>query len=167
MQKREKTDLIFKALSAAQGEFVTLKKDKKGVHNSTFADLSSFLDMVRPVFSRHNLFLAQPVKYEDNMIVISTFIGHASGQFLQSEELKMPALQNANKAHGIAGSVTYARRYSLQSMLGIAAEDEDTDGAAENNQNYQKKSQPNVNRTKKIQNNNDKIPAEFEIQKPF
>ena len=88
MQKSEKTDLIFKALSAAQGEFVTLKKDKydfcnKGVHNSTFADLSSFLDMVRSVFSRHNLWLEQPVKYDDNMIVISTFIGHGSGQFLQ------------------------------------------------------------------------------------
>jgi hypothetical protein len=53
---------------------------------------------------------------------------HKSGEFI-AETLRMPV--NKWDAHGIGSGITYARRYGLMSMLGIAAEDDDGNASVE------------------------------------
>lgn len=58
---------------------------------------------------------------------METFLFHSSGEFISGECFLPVVIQNPQ---GIGSCITYARRYTLQSVLGIAAEDEDDDGNA-------------------------------------
>jgi hypothetical protein len=133
MDKKEKEPIIirqetiYEALVAAQGEITNVAKDVKG-HNYMYADLPSVLDMIRPILLKHSLFVTQLVNDDEGRTFLTTKLYHSSGECLES---KMPLyfenLGNARNAWQERGSaITYARRYAITALLGIAA-DEDID----------------------------------------
>lgn len=129
MQITEDRKELFKAISAAQGEFTTVEKNGKNPHfNSKFAPLDSIIEMIRPVLPRHGLSVVQFTDIADsgNGIVVETIITHESGQYI-SGRLFMPAVKNDPQGYGSA--LTYGRRYALAAALGIVS-DEDVDGNA-------------------------------------
>jgi hypothetical protein len=100
-------------------------KNKRNPHyNSMYADLASIIEAVRKPLTDNGLAFSQTIWFDEHGLFLQTTLLHVSGQWLKSE---YPLLQGTAQQTG--SSLTYARRYSLSSIAGIAA-DEDDDGAA-------------------------------------
>lgn len=114
------------ALAAAQGELKNPEKTKEvkaGKFDFKYADLGDVLEAVLPVFSRHGLSVTQPTQIREGAIVLVTRVNHGT-ECIESE-YPVCSLNGNHQAMGAA--VTYARRYALTSLIGVAAVD-DTDG---------------------------------------
>lgn len=137
MNKSETTVTIFKAISAAQGDFKTVEKTSLNPHfKSKFAPLDSIIEMLRPILPKHGLSFIQFTDTDDIGIIVETVIAHESGEWI-SGRLKMPATKQDPQGYGSA--LTYGRRYGLAAALGIVS-DEDVDG--DGNGESEKKAQP-------------------------
>lgn len=113
---------LFLALSSAQGEFPEIEKRKTG-HGYKYADIADILRAVRPVLSAHKLCVFQSIE-GSNLV---TVIAHSSGVELRSEyPLVQDGTGRMNNIQRMGAALTYARRYALTALLGIAA-DEDID----------------------------------------
>jgi hypothetical protein len=124
------------ALSKAQGEMRVALKDSKNPHlGSSYADLSSVWAACRKPLADNGLALLQPVTTTADGVIVETLLVHSSGEFLRRRlamriEVKVSREGKSQPWTWAFGSaVSYARRYSLASMLGIATGDDD-DGAA-------------------------------------
>lgn len=125
------------ALSKAQESFPPIRKthtadvrSKTGAsYRYNYADLADVLEMVRPSLAKHELAVLQPITKVAGEGRIITLLVHSSGQWIRSEySLRLTAdVPDTPQAWGSA--ITYGRRYSLCSILGVAAE-EDDDGSA-------------------------------------
>ena len=121
---------IAAALVAVQGELHAVKKDNTadaGKYSYTYADLASVWDTIRPLLSKNGIAVVQMPEdvVDGNTIRLRTMLLHTSGEYLTST-LPMPFADVSPQAVGSA--LTYARRYALCAMLGVATEDDD--GAA-------------------------------------
>lgn len=128
-------DQVFAALAAAQADLRNTEKNRTG-HNYKYADLAGILSDLRPVFSKHGLFVVQwpsPLS-EEGQISISTMIGHSSGQWMKLGDcgMSLEANRGMSKAQAIGSVMTYARRYALQAALGISSTDDDVDAQRPN-----------------------------------
>lgn len=115
------------ALAKAQGELehpVKKKSAGAGSFKYTYADLASVIDAVKPVFNKHGLSFTQfpTVDIEKKTVSLITMLMHTSGQNLQSTlTMGLPD----TKPQSIGSVITYARRYSLSAVAGIASEEDD------------------------------------------
>jgi len=118
------------ALSKAQGEMKAPGKDRtakipgkdgKGGYEYRYADLADVIEACRPALSKNGLAVVQPMSQRDGHIVLITRLLHESGEWIDSE-LPMGVYQRPQEQ---GSAITYARRYALSSLLGIAAEDDD------------------------------------------
>lgn len=115
------------ALAKAQGRIQPAIKDKKNPHfKSSYADLSSVWDACRSALSENGLAVIQTVETHDKEPVLITTLAHSSGQWMRSE---MPIITQKMDPQGIGSALTYYRRYSLASIVGVAPEDDDAEGA--------------------------------------
>lgn len=90
---------------------------------STFAPLPEVLDYVRPALAQHGLTITQLTDgYE-----LITLLLHTSGEWLSSRYPLHPAKDDPQ---GLGSAVTYARRYTLLAMLGLAGDDDDDGNTA-------------------------------------
>lgn len=125
------------SLAKAQGKFETVKKDtKNGAYaGSKYAELASIIDATKKHLSDEGIAVIQMPRSEfgeseAKMLHLTTMLAHNSGEWI-SCDLSMPAIMRDRfDAQSVGSAVTYARRYSLQSMLGIAAEADDDGNAA-------------------------------------
>jgi hypothetical protein len=118
------------ALVAAQAEIKNPAFDSKNPHfNSQFVSLAGVLDAVRPVLAKHKVALFQPASTAGTMVQVQTVFLHESGEQIAFPPLAMP-IGDKTTAQQLGSTVTYLRRYSLTSALGIAG-DEDDDGNAD------------------------------------
>lgn len=123
--KSECVNELASALSKAQGEMKPAVFDKVNPHfKSKYASLASCWDAVRVPIAKNGLSVAQTLRFEETILVLTTTLLHASGQFIYSE---MPVMGSTPQQLG--SSLTYVRRYSLCAILGIVS-DEDDDGNA-------------------------------------
>jgi hypothetical protein len=124
-------DKIIPALIAAQAEFPTIGKDASG-YNYKYATLASVVEAVRPTLKEHGLAFAQLVVGSSDLV---TILMHESGQTLTCHTEIVPTTLSgkSSAAQQFGAAITYARRYALTAMLGLAS-DEDTDGAPQGNQ---------------------------------
>lgn len=116
---------LFEALSAFQGACGAPKKTSTNPHfKSKFADLAEVVETVKKPLADNGLsYLQFPVgDCEGGRVTIITQLNHKSGQWMRSS-YSMPVPQNNPQAVGTA--ISYARRYALQAILGIAADDDD------------------------------------------
>lgn len=124
---------LIEALAAAQGEFPLIDKKHVGevkndagrlLYTYRYADIADVLAAVRPVLSKHKLAVLQPTYIRNGALIVATRLMHASGQWMESE---YPVSAIGAKHQAMGGALTYARRYSLCSLIGVSAE-EDKDG---------------------------------------
>jgi hypothetical protein len=116
------------ALVKALAEIEGVTKDKVNPHfKSKYADLSSVLETVRPVFARYNMAVTQETAPSEDGVIVETVVLHTSGEERRFGKLYVPA--NKRDAQGAGSALTYARRYSLMTALGIPAEDDDGNAA--------------------------------------
>lgn len=122
MKTSENINELAVALNKAQSDFMVAKKDAKNpFFKSKYATLNSVYEAVAPALLSNGFTIIQPIV--DNNV--ETTLVHASGQFITSSCPIVCAKQNDPQAMGSA--ITYARRYSLASLLGVMT-DEDDDG---------------------------------------
>ena len=116
------TRTIFAALAAAQASFSTVVKNKVNpAFHSKYADLQAILSAVMPALTAHGLFLTQKIETGAGTVKVETIIYHESGESISSGVLEMSYMGSA---------LTYARRYSLSTFLGVAADDDDDGNGA-------------------------------------
>src|SRR6202521_2365391 len=126
---------IAAALAKAQAEMANPEKSLLGTIRSPFpregdrtfryAPLSSGLDIVRKSLGRHEIATIQTtaVDTEAGLIRLTTVLAHASGEWVSSDWLVCP-ISEASAPHRMGAALTYARRYALFTLVGIAREDD-------------------------------------------
>lgn len=131
---------IIAALLKAQTKISNAKKDGTNTYfnGSKYATLESVIEASKEALSENNLLLTQTLTTDQILI---TTIYHESGEFMQSE-LKL--MLNKQDMQQLGSAITYARRYSITSILNIAQEDDDGNGASQPPpNNFDRKIQPN------------------------
>lgn len=122
MRNSEKINELVVALNKAQADFMVAKKDAKNpFFKSKYATLNAVYEAVAEALLKNGLSVIQPIVGD----AVETTLVHTSGQFITSSCPIVCAKQNDPQAMGSA--ITYARRYSLASLLGVMT-DEDDDG---------------------------------------
>jgi len=116
---------LLDSLSKAQGEMDLVSKDEKNpFFDKDYATLASVILTCRVPLAKHGLSLSQWIS-NDHLI---TFLGHKSGQYMQSA--KKIIVKDLSNAQSEGSGITYARRYSMMSVLGLAPVDDDGNGAS-------------------------------------
>ena len=123
------------ALAKAQGELVnpekslvaTIRRDGPKGSEQTFryAPLSSGLDIVRKVLGQHEIATVQTTSIDQDagLINLTTVLAHASGEWIASD-WPVCAVSETATPHRMGAALTYARRYALFTLVGIAGEDD-------------------------------------------
>ncbi len=126
-QFSENRDELFAALSKAQAAMSGVEKEAENpFFKSKYADLNSCLEAMRKPFADNDLCLTQATSNEGGSVTVETTIGHASGQW-QCGTLTMTPEKAGPQAMG--SCLTYARRYALTAMVGLAQVDMDAEPA--------------------------------------
>ena len=102
-------------------------KSDKGSYSYKYAELSDLLEAVKPALLGQGLAISQGVDSYERGVKVTTLLMHSSGEHLSST-LSMPVTGSTPQAYGSA--ITYARRYALSALLGVAPEDDDDAEAA-------------------------------------
>jgi hypothetical protein len=126
---------IAAALSKAQGELTNPEKSLTATICSPFpreadrtfryASLSSGLDIIRKVLGKHEIAIVQTtaIDQEAGLIRLTSVLAHSSGEWMSSDWPVCPVGDTA-APHRMGAALTYARRYALFTLVGIAGEDD-------------------------------------------
>ena len=136
MQRSSETiGTIAAALAKAQAQLVnpekslvgTIRSDQTGGAERSFryAPLSSGLDIVRKTLSQHEIATVQTTSIDETagIVRLSTVLAHASGEWIASD-WPVCAISETAAPHRMGAALTYARRYALFTLVGIAGEDD-------------------------------------------
>lgn len=121
-KKDELIPALFKARKAMSSG---AKKNTQNNHlKNKYANLESFLHAIRPALEAEGLMIQQSweVGAEKNVIYLNTEVMHISGQSMQ---VTSPFPISKADAHGMGSAITYARRYAIACIFGIAQADDD------------------------------------------
>lgn len=116
------------ALSKAQGVMEPATKDSNNpFFKSKYADLASIIGVCRKPLYTNGLSFVQLPSTEGNIVTVVTVLLHSSGQWIKNS-LSMGVKDNTPQA--IGSCITYAKRYGLSAVIGIATEEDDDGNAA-------------------------------------
>ena len=128
---------FYEKLAAVKAEVGRISKDSTNpFFKSKYFDINSLLLHVEPIVQKHGLILLQPI--QDNLV--KSIIFDTNGFSIESGII-LPELNDPQK---LGSAITYYRRYTLQSLLALQAEDDDANLASNK---YEKK--PSVQDDKK------------------
>jgi hypothetical protein len=117
------------ALAKVQASLPKIAKNEKadtGKYVYTYASLADISEQVLPLLAKHGLsFACMPTLSEGGSFVLRYRLMHAEGEALEGE-YPLP-VQGGPQAQGSA--ITYARRYTLTALVGVAPEDDDGQAA--------------------------------------
>lgn len=133
MQKSESIAALAGALAKAQAVMQGAKKDSENpFFKSKYADLGSVWDACRDALTKNELAVIQTTEVEDEngSIPVETMLAHSSGEWI-SGVLKVRPVKD--DPQGMGSALTYARRYALSAMVGVAPEDDDGNAASQPN----------------------------------
>jgi hypothetical protein len=123
MQTSEQINEIAAALAKAQGKMENPDKDNVNPHfKSRYADLASGINAVRQCLSEQGISVVQTTCLDGELMVLNTRLCHASGQWIEG---MYPICKFPTPPQQIGAAMTYARRYSMFAIVGIAPEDDD------------------------------------------
>jgi hypothetical protein len=123
------------ALAKAQVELVnpekslvaTIRSDRPRGAEQTFryAPLSSGLEIVRKTLGHHEIATVQTTAIDQTagIVNLTTVLAHASGEWIASD-WPVCAISETATPHRMGAALTYARRYALFTLVGIAGEDD-------------------------------------------
>jgi ERF superfamily len=136
VQRSSKTiGTIAAALAKAQAQLVnpekslvaTIRSDEASGSERSFryAPLSTGLDIVRKTLSQHEIATVQTTSIDETtgIVRLSTVLAHASGEWIGSD-WPVCAISDTEAPHRMGAALTYARRYALFTLVGIAGEDD-------------------------------------------
>jgi hypothetical protein len=136
MQRSSETiGTIAATLAKAQAQLVNPEKSLVGTIRSDqvsgpersfrYAPLSSGLDIVRKTLSQHEIATVQTTSIDETagIVRLSTVLAHASGEWIASD-WPVCAISETAAPHRMGAALTYARRYALFTLVGIAGEDD-------------------------------------------
>ena len=120
---------IYKALAAAQAEFAPALKTSTNPHfKSRYADLQAVVDSVGPSLNKHGIAYHWRSERAEHGWIVEAVLHHADSDTEIS--CAWPVIVAQNNAQGFASGSTYARRYSLMAVTGLAPEDDDGNAAS-------------------------------------
>ena len=131
----ESVAALASALAKAQAELVNPEKSLtatirpgrpgEGERSFRYAPLSSGLDIVRKTLGQHEIATVQTTAIDNGsgMVSLTTMLAHASGEWIASDWPVCPIAETANPQR-MGAALTYARRYALFTLVGIAGEDD-------------------------------------------
>jgi len=116
---------LLTALSNVKKEVGVLSKTETNpFFKSKYFDINSLIQQVEPLLEKNGLLLLQPIL---NGVVISEIYHIQTSQKISSEI----SLGTINDPQKLGSAITYYRRYTLQSLLGLQAEDDDANKASQ------------------------------------
>ncbi len=129
MNRSESINELAAALAKAQAVMAGASKDNLNPHfKSKYADLASVWDACRKPLSDNGLSVVQTATAsDDGRVGVETMLMHSSGQWLSEVLLMRPVKDDPQ---GVGSCVTYARRYALAAVAGVAPEDDDGNAAS-------------------------------------
>lgn len=128
MNKSDSIKELATALNKAQAEMSGAKKKATNpFFKSKYSDMNAVVDAIRIPFCDNGLSYSQFPIFNDKCVGVETILMHESGEWISSI-LMLPMVKQDPQAAGSA--ITYARRYSLQSIAGIPSEDDDGNQAS-------------------------------------
>jgi len=131
----ESIGAIAAALAKAQGELTNPEKSviatirspfpREGDRTFRYASLASGLDIVRKCLGQHEIATVQTtaIDQDSGQIQLTTLLAHASGEWISSD-WPVCAVSETATPHRMGAALTYARRYALFALVGIAGEDD-------------------------------------------
>lgn len=133
MKMSEQINELAAALAKAQGQIKAALEDhtakvasEKANYSYGYATLASVWDACRKPLADNGLSVSQSPETENMEVTVTTLLMHASGQWIESV---LTFRAEAAAPQKIGSAITYARRYALSAMVGVAPSDDD-DGAA-------------------------------------
>lgn len=112
-----------KALVKAQKEMGAVIKNANNPHlKSKYADLGSVLEACQTALHSNGFAIVQPCGKDDHGAYVETVLAHESGESFASRVYLVVGKQDMQ---GVGSAITYARRYGLLGMAGLAPEDDD------------------------------------------
>jgi hypothetical protein len=131
----ESIGAIASALAKAQIELANPEKSltatirspfpREGERSFRYASLSSGLNLIRKSLGRHEIAMVQTTSIDDaaGLVRLTTTLAHSSGEWMSSDWPICPVSETATP-HRMGAALTYARRYALFTLVGIAGEDD-------------------------------------------
>jgi hypothetical protein len=131
----ESIGTIAAALAKAQAQLINPEKSLTGTirgdgtggteRSFRYAPLSSGLDIVRKTLSQHEIATVQTTSIDETagIVRLSTVLAHASGEWIASD-WPVCGISETSAPHRMGAALTYARRYALFTLVGIAGEDD-------------------------------------------
>ena len=128
MNRSESIAALSAALSKAQGVMEGAKKDGDNPHfKSKFATLASVWDACRKPLADNGLSVVQSPGGSGAGLTVVTVLMHESGEWMEGMFTMTPTKDDPQ---GVGSCLTYARRYALAAMVGVAPEDDDGNEAS-------------------------------------
>ena len=120
---------IATALVKAQMEMTSAKKSAENpFFKKKYADLNSVREACMPSLNANGIVVLQPIVYHEGKNFVQTMLLHESGETITG--LTEIMYSKANDAQAQGSGITYARRYGLQSLCNVGAEDDDGNHAS-------------------------------------
>jgi hypothetical protein len=115
---------LYLKLAEVKREVGKVSKNSKNPHfKNTYADLNALIDAVEPILLEKGLLMLQPIAEGK----VCTVIFDVETELSIESSIFLPALQDPQK---LGSAITYFRRYTLQSLLSLQAEDDDANKAS-------------------------------------
>ena len=143
MNKSESIAKLADALAKFQAEVQDPAKNSDNpFFKSKYVELDDLLKATRPVLSKHGLAIMQePTSSDGQLISIKTIILHSSGEWIEFEPLTLKVVKV--DPQGAGSAITYGRRYTLSSVLGVAWDADDDANQASGKQSQSTYTQQN------------------------
>lgn len=166
MRFSEQVDRLLPALAAIQNRVEVKKNAVNPHHKNKYANIEAIIDACSPELEKQGLMFMQTLDDEGiepgQVLIITRIIHIETNQWVESR-LKITA--KAATPQDLGGAVTYARRYSLVTILGLTPEDDDANAAQGLNQRQsqsqqrqqQQSSKPKEPTSEELAKNNAKV----------
>jgi hypothetical protein len=133
MRTSESIKNLAQALNKAQAEMGSVTKGSDNpFYKSKFADINDVIKTVKGALNANGITYLQPLKLTEvagkKVTVVETVLLHSSGEYMSSETEVV--VKEGTDAQKFGASITYSRRFGLQSMIGLPAEDDDGNKAS-------------------------------------
>jgi hypothetical protein len=124
------TDNIYTALAKAQSEMGKALKDSQNPHfKSKYADLASVMNACLPALTANGIAVTHAMHWGDTDRLMLTRFSHGASD--THIEMAVPLILGKQDMQGLGSAMTYARRYGVMGLAGIAPEDDDGNAAAQ------------------------------------
>lgn len=124
---------LLESLAKMQGSLDNAKKESENpFYKSKYADLSTCLVTAKKVMAENGLSVSQHCTFDGTNVHCVSVLGHSSGQMMVST-LVIPVTKK--DPQGIGMAITYARRYALSSIIGLAQADDDAESSVSHDEN--------------------------------